>query len=150
MQVRRATRGDVPEIVSIYGLDPVTGPREVVSDPLPSCYFKAFDDIVSDPRQVLLVAEDSGMVVGTLQVTVSQHLLSRGLRRAVVEALFIHPEHQRQGAGAALMKHAMEIARAEGCQSIELTSNKIRTGAHAFYARMGFRATHDGFKLLLD
>jgi GNAT superfamily N-acetyltransferase len=131
-------------------LDPLTGQREIVSDPLPACYFRAFDAIVDDPAQVLLVAEDSGAVIGTLQVTFSQHLISRGLRRAVVEALFIHPKHQRQGAGAALMKHVIEIARAEGCQSIELTSNKTRDRAHAFYARMGFHATHDGFKLPVE
>lgn len=150
MQIRRAMREDVPQIVFIYSLDPLTGRRETLSDPLPAFYFHAFDEIAGDRHQVLLVAEESDNVIGTLQITFSQHLMARGLRRAVVEAFFVHPDHQRHGVGAALMREAIANARAAGCQSVELTSNKSRDRAHAFYARMGFRATHDGFKLTLE
>jgi len=30
-----------------------------------------------------------------------------------------------------------------------LTSDKSRAEAHRFYARLGFSATHEGFKLIL-
>jgi len=49
-----------------------------------------------------------------------------------------------------MMLWAIDEARRRGCFRIQLTSNKRRTRAHAFYGRVGFVATHEGFKLLLS
>ena len=43
----------------------------------------------------------------------------------------------------------MEQARQSGCAIVQLTSNKARADAHRFYGRLGFAATHEGFKLRL-
>jgi GNAT superfamily N-acetyltransferase len=45
---------------------------------------------------------------------------------------------------------AVDLARARGCKSVELTTNKRRTDAHRFYERLGFVASHVGMKLALD
>jgi len=147
MNIRRAIRSDVPAIVHVYGMDPLTGHRELISDPLPECYFRAFDQIDSDANQLLLVAENDAAITGTIQITFIQHLLFQSYRRAVVESLFVHPSHQSQGVGAALMESAIQAAIDSGCVVLELTSNKARTRAHKFYERLGFKATHEGFKL---
>jgi len=149
MQIRRARREDVPAIVAIYGLDALRGSRERISDPLPDLYFEAFAVLDANADQLLLVAEQDSVVVGTLQLTFVQHLISRGLRRAVLEAMFVHPEHRGSGVGSALVRFAMEAAREARCRTLELTSNKARDRAHRFYERLGFRATHEGFKLAL-
>ena len=44
---------------------------------------------------------------------------------------------------------AVDAARAWGCYRVQLTSNEVRTDAHRFYAREGFVASHEGFKLAL-
>ena len=147
MIIRRAIRSDVPGIVHVYGMDPLTGHRELISDPLPECYFRAFDQIDSDSNQLLLVAENDAAITGTIQITFIQHLLFQSYRRAVVESLFVHPSYQSQGVGAALMESAIRAATDSGCVVLELTSNKARTRAHRFYERLGFKATHEGFKL---
>lgn len=54
-----------------------------------------------------------------------------------------------QGIGAAMMSHAIERARARGCQMIQLSTNKQRADAKRFYERLGFEATHEGMKLSL-
>lgn len=150
MIIRRAHRSDVPSIVSIYGLDKLIGDQEMMSDPLPEFYFSAFDCIDADPNQLLLVAEDESEIAGTLQMTIVQHLLSRALRRAVIEAFFVHPDYQGKGVGTALLEQAINIARNSHCTAVELTSNKARNRAHMFYSKMGFHATHEGFKLALN
>ena len=149
MIIRPARREDVPQILAIYSMDPATGHRELLGDPLPALYYEAFDMMNAHPDQVVLVAEDDAKVIGTLQITFIQHLLSRAFRRAVVEAVFVHPSHQGSGVGTALFKAAAGIALAAKCGTLELTSNKARAGAHKFYERLGFKASHEGFKLLL-
>jgi len=40
-------------------------------------------------------------------------------------------------------------ARERGCALVQLTTDKSRTGAHRFYERPGFVASHEGMKLAL-
>ena len=60
-----------------------------------------------------------------------------------------HTMLERMGLGDRLMRHAIARARDRGCGLVQLTSDKERADAHRFYERLGFRATHDGMKLVL-
>ena len=51
--------------------------------------------------------------------------------------------------GSVLLAAAVDAARAWGCYRVQLTSNEVRADAHRFYAREGFVASHEGFKLAL-
>jgi len=144
--IRRARRDDLEAILSIYREDPLTGQREARGESALERYESAFADIDANPRQLLLVADASGTVAGTVQVTAIQHLMATGLRSAMIEAFFIGSQHQGQGIGGRLLEEAEQWAVTNGCESIGLTSNKQRPGAHRFYLRHGFEATHDGFK----
>jgi GNAT superfamily N-acetyltransferase len=44
---------------------------------------------------------------------------------------------------------AIGEARRRGCTLVQLTSDKSRPGAHRFYHRLGFAASHEGLKLAL-
>lgn len=48
------------------------------------------------------------------------------------------------------MGAVIDRARALGCYRIQLTSNHARHDAHRFYVGLGFEASHQGFKLMLD
>lgn len=149
MIIRRACRADVPAIISIYSLDPLIGQQEVFADPLPGIYFEAFEQIDSDPNQMLLVVDADGGVAGSLQITFIRYLMAGASRRAVIEAMFVHPDYSGRGIGSALVRAAIRRATEAGCVSVELTSNKLRDRAHAFYRKHGFIPTHEGFKLCL-
>lgn len=50
------------------------------------------------------------------------------------------------GLGAALIEWAHEWGRRQGATMAQLTSDKSRTAAHRFYGRLGYAASHEGFK----
>ncbi len=43
----------------------------------------------------------------------------------------------------------MRRAREHGCALVQLTSDNSRVDAHRFYDKLGFEATHVGYKMML-
>jgi GNAT superfamily N-acetyltransferase len=88
-------------------------------------------------------------VVGTLQLTVIPGLARAGALRAQEEAVRVRADLRGRGIGEAMMRWVVAEARARGCALVQLTTDKRRADAHRFYARLGFTASHQGFKLRL-
>ncbi len=95
------------------------------------------------------MAELAGQVVGVCELIVFRHLQLKGGRCAEIESVHVHPDHRGSGIGTALLRDAIERARALGCYRVQLTSNLRREEAHRFYERLGFAPSHVGFKLPL-
>lgn len=72
-----------------------------------------------------------------------------GTLRMLVEGVRVGSAARGSGLGAALMEWAHEQARARGASLVQLTSDKRRPEAHRFYERLGYVASHEGFKLEL-
>jgi GNAT superfamily N-acetyltransferase len=148
--VRQATADDVPAIVGLLADDELGATREAASDPELTSYRTAFAAIDADPGQLLVVvtAED-GQVAATMQLTFIPGLARQGALRAQIEAVRVGADYRSQGLGEAMIAWAIAEARRRGCRLVQLTSDKRRTNAHRFYQRLGFAATHEGFKLPL-
>lgn len=144
--IRRATAADLPAIVGLLADDVLGAQREQPGDP---AYAQAFEAIVADPHQWLMVADRDGEVVGTLQLTVIPGLSHRGMTRALVEAVRVAASQRDRGLGSQILEWAVGTARELGCGMVQLTSNASRADAHRFYERLGFEASHTGFKLAL-
>jgi len=124
--------------------------RETSGDELPESYLKAFDQIDNDPNNELIVMTDEkDEVCGTLQLTFIPGLTYQGAIRAQIEAVRIHDDWRGQGLGKILMKWAIERSQKRGARIIQLTSNKHRTDAIAFYKKLGFNDSHEGMKIVL-
>lgn len=95
------------------------------------------------------MAVQDGRVVGTLQLTLIPGLSRKGATRSIIEAVRIHADARGGGLGSRLIEWAVDQSRREGCQLVQLTSDASRTDAHRFYERLGFTASHVGFKLAL-
>ncbi|ALV34705.1 GNAT family N-acetyltransferase [Streptomyces sp. CdTB01] len=147
LEIRPATADDVPEIVAMLADDPLGAQRESPDDLAP--YLAALERLTADPHQHLVVAVREGRVVGTLQLTVVPGLSRRGATRSIIEAVRIHADERGSGLGTRLIEWAIDASRREGCQLVQLTSDNTRTDAHRFYERLGFTASHVGFKLSL-
>lgn len=147
---RTATAEDVPHIVALLADDMLGRTREVAGGVLAQSYTDAFDAIAADPNNELIVGCMDGGIVATLQLTFTPSLSFQGSWRATVESVRTDAALRGRGIGAALMKHAIERARARGCRIVQLTTNKARDDARRFYERLGFSATHEGMKLMLE
>jgi GNAT superfamily N-acetyltransferase len=148
--VRRAAAGDVAAIVGLLADDELGATREAGADPDLTSYRAAFAAIDADPGQLLLVvtAGDGG-VAATMQLTFIPGLARRGALRAQIEAVRVGTGYRSRGLGEAMITWAIAEARRRGCRIVQLTSDKRRANAHRFYQRLGFAATHEGFKLPL-
>ncbi|MGW1211742.1 N-acetyltransferase family protein [Streptomyces sp. NPDC002499] len=147
LEIRPATADDVPVIVAMLADDPLGAQRESPDDPAP--YLAAWERLAADPNQHLVVAVREDRVVGTLQLTVIPGLSRRGATRSIIEGVRIHADERGSGLGTQLIEWAVDESRRQNCQLVQLTSDSTRTDAHRFYERLGFTASHVGFKLQL-
>lgn len=147
LEIRAAVTEDVPAIVGMLADDPLGSQRESPDDLTP--YLAALDRLTVDPNQHLVVAVREGRVVGTLQLTVIPGLSRKGATRSIIEAVRIHADERGSGLGTQLIEWAIAESRRQDCQLVQLTSDATRTDAHRFYERLGFTASHVGFKLSL-
>jgi GNAT superfamily N-acetyltransferase len=143
VKIRKARREDVPAIVALYADDSLGAGRET-PDALDR-YYAVFDRLDGE----LVVGELDGAVVATLQLTLIQQLSAQGGKVAQIESVRVARALRSQGFGARLIEDAIARARAAGCARVQLTSNQSRRDAHRFYERLGFVASHTGFKLAL-
>ncbi len=145
LEIRPAAPGDLPEIVAMLADDPLGAQRESPDDLTP--YTAALTRLTADPNQHVVVAVRDDRVVGTLQLTVIPGLSRRGSTRAIIEGVRIHADERGSGLGTQLIEWAIGESRRQNCQLVQLTSDNTRTDAHRFYERLGFEATHVGFKM---
>ncbi|MGW0546885.1 N-acetyltransferase family protein [Streptomyces altiplanensis] len=145
LEIRPAVPGDLPSIVAMLADDPLGARRESPDDLAP--YTAALARLADDPNQHVVVAVREGRVVGTLQLTVIPGLSRRGSTRSVVEGVRIHADERGSGLGTQLIEWAIDESRRQNCQLVQLTSDATRTDAHRFYERLGFEASHVGFKM---
>ncbi|HWU09104.1 MAG TPA: GNAT family N-acetyltransferase [Streptomyces sp.] len=147
LDIRPAALADLPAIVAMLADDPLGAQRESPDDLAP--YHLAFRRLADDPNQHLVVAVREGRAVGTLQLTIVPGLSRRGATRSVIEGVRVHTDERGSGLGTQLIQWAVDESRRQGCQLVQLTSDSTRTDAHRFYERLGFAASHVGFKLAL-
>jgi GNAT superfamily N-acetyltransferase len=145
--LRPSRREDVPGLVALFADDELGRTRE--GAPLET-YLKAFDALDADPNNTLYVLDIAGAVSGCAQFTVIPGLGRRGMTRALIEAVRVASHLRGRGLGRRLIGDLVAIARQRGCGMVQLTSDKRRTEAHRFYGSLGFKASHEGFKLMLD
>ena len=146
--IRRARRDDVGAIVGMLADDPLGSARERIEDPLPPCYFRAFEALERDPNIQLVVAEHGdGAVVGCLQLCILPGLSSQGASRALIEDVRVARSCRSRGIGEQLVQWALAEARARGCKLVELLTHHTRVDAQRFYKRLGFQPSHVGMTL---
>ena len=149
MDYRDATESDLPAIVHMLADDRFGGGRERDVSPLPPSYLAGFRAMQAQGGRIILAVQD-GAVAGCMQFNVIHGVSQQGQSRAQVEGVRVDSARRGGGIGAAMMRHAMAEARAAGCAVLQLTTNRDRAEAQAFYARLGFVHSHAGMKIALE
>lgn len=146
--VRRAVAADIPFLVALLADDPLGAAREAGGQDR-AAYERAFAAVDADPAHLLVVLQAGEDVVGTLQLSFLPGLSRRGALRAQIEGVRVRADRRGAGLGEALLRWAVAEARRRSCWLVQLTSDRSRADAHRFYERLGFVASHVGFKLEL-
>lgn len=94
--------------------------------------------LIKSEASKLLIArtpDENGPIVGLACLTI--YRVPTGLR-SIVEDVIVDESMRRRGIGEALLRHAIELARAAGANGVALTSNSGREAANQLYRSMGF------------
>lgn len=141
--VREARIEDLEAIVDLLADDPV-GARTEGGDLAP--YAAAFARMTADHGQIQAVAQLSGQIVGTMQLSIIPSLTRRDTTRAQIEGVHTLSSLRGRGIGEALFAWAFDEARRRGATLVQLTSESDRTNAHRFYEHLGFVSGLTGFE----
>lgn len=97
--------------------------------------------VVIRDREVI-VAESEGAIVGAI-------VLGTGEEGFTIDNVAVHPSHQGEGIGRALLELAEAKARGAGHDTVHLYTHEKMTENQALYARIGYveyeRRASDGF-----
>ncbi|HEX4966704.1 MAG TPA: GNAT family N-acetyltransferase [Thermoanaerobaculia bacterium] len=89
----------------------------------------------------VFVVEDGELVVAYLVLTFG-FSLEFGGRDAIVDELYVAPDHRGRGLGTKALATAEETCRELGIRAVHLVVERYKEGAQALYRRVGFVA-HD-------
>ena len=147
---RKATEGDLSNIVKMLADDELGSKREDYKVPLPKSYYDAFQNIVQDKNQELIILENVNKeIIGTLQLTFIPYLTYQGGLRAQIESVRIHRKFRGKSFGKRIFKWAIKRSIDNGAHLVQLTTDKLRPDAIEFYKSLGFKDSHTGMKLHL-
>ncbi|NQV99160.1 MAG: GNAT family N-acetyltransferase [Rhodospirillales bacterium] len=147
---RAARKTDLSAIVRLLADDDLGQSRENPTLPLAGAYLDAFQAIADDANQILAVATNpENAVIGTIQITLIPGISRRGAWRGQIEAVRVARDYRGSGLGQSMLEWAITQCRLKGCSLIQLTTDKSRPDAHRFYEKLGFEASHLGYKLNL-
>lgn len=169
--IRRAVESDLPMLIALLHDDVLGAQREGAGADLEAAgadleaegaepkspvstedfepYRRAFELIGADANQLLVAIEEepSGVVVGTLQLSLLPSLSRRGSTRLQIEAVRVGRQARGIGLGTAVFEWAHECGRRFGASLAQLTTDRSRHDAQRFYSRLGYTASHEGLKL---
>ncbi len=145
-----ASKEDIPQLVSLLADDHLGAQREDVSLPLNAQYLDAFDNILKDPNNDLIIVMNDQQIAGMMQLTFIPYLTHIGSWRCLIEGVRIAKDFRGEGLGESMINWAIEKAKEKCCHIVQLTSDKLRPDAIRFYQKLGFEASHEGFKLKLS
>jgi GNAT superfamily N-acetyltransferase len=91
-----------------------------------------------------LIAEEGGAVLGWIHLYVYTTLESDPC--VEVGGVVVDESARGRGVGRLLMIEAERWARLRSCSHVRLRSNAVRTDAHAFYERLGYRKVKTQFR----
>jgi len=131
IQVRDAEAGDAGALARLCG--------QLGYPSSPEAVLPRLERLVRSGARAL-VATSGGEVIGLATVHL-RSTINHAAPLAQLTLLVVDEERRSQGVGRALVDEAEAWARAQGCRRIIVTTALNRTGAHAFYERIGYAHT---------
>lgn len=93
------------------------------------------EEVVKSPNNHLLVAKDGDEILGTL--TLVFYRVPSGIK-AWIEDVIVSNKARGRGVATALIWHAVNIARENQAEKVDLSSSPWREAANNLYQKLGF------------
>ena len=136
MLIRKATGKDAHDLKVLY-FDYLTNyPPKEEQD------MKRWADILDrfekDEKMHLLVLEEDGKVVSSVQMAIIESLTHNVRPFAIIENVVTHIDYRNRGYASALLERASDIAREHGCYKVSLETGSNKESTLNFYRNNGF------------
>src|ERR1700683_78696 len=143
---RKARRTDLPAIIELLADDPINGHRERPRESLPPRYSMHSKRLVRTTPMCWWWANwpvQSWPLLRShsFHILLTRVVSTRSSKRSVLRRNCVPVEF-----GEKLMTHLAALAEDRSCVSIGLTTSSPPIDAQRFYAGIGFKDTHIGFK----
>jgi GNAT superfamily N-acetyltransferase len=99
-------------------------------------------ELIAKESVTLLIARDEAAIVGTATVIVYK---TPAWNKALVEDVVVDESARGRGAGEALVRACIDVARRSGARMVELQSASFREAANRLYPRLGFERRDTNF-----
>lgn len=111
-------------------------------------FIRSFSNLLKLPEHFLLIGEIDGRAAAFLHLRVEEQLHHAAKIAEILEFDVAQASRGRH-LGQQFFAYAKKLACENGCQQLELSSNKLREKAHSFYERQGMHKFHYKFTLPL-
>jgi len=136
MIIRQAKPEDAQDLKTLYFEFLTQFPPQEEQD------MKKWTDVISRFAQAndrfLLVVEEDGKAVSTVQVAIVEGLTHNVQPFAVIENVVTHGDYQNRGFASALLEKATELAREFNCYKVFLETGSNKESTLNFYKKNGF------------
>lgn len=139
-----AQLSDVEEIIGLLQNDILGKSREHADV---NIYKQGLEAIIDDANNYFFLAYLDLKIVGCFQLTFIPSLSRGASKRAQIESVRVKEDFRGQKLGSEMMNWAKDFAKKNGCNLLQLTTDKFRDDALRFYEKLGYEASHNGMKL---
>lgn len=134
--IRKASAADAQALKTLYFEHLTNYPPKEEQDMTKWEYL--LEKFAQDDNMYLLVLEENGIVVSSVQMAIIESLTHNVRPFAVIENVVTHFEHRNRGYASALLEEAAEIAKQKGCYKISLETGSNKESTLNFYRKNGF------------
>lgn len=96
------------------------------------------DNFEQDEHMHILVAEEDGKAVSSVQMAIIENLTHNVRPFAVIENVVTHSDYRNRGYASALLEKASEIAKGYKCYKVFLETGSNKESTLNFYRNNGF------------
>lgn len=136
MIIRKAKGTDANELKTLYFEYLTHFPPKEEQDM--DVWQNMLEKFAQDENMYLLVAEEEGKVVSSVQMAIIEGLTHNVRPFAVIENVVTHADYRNRGYASALLEKASEIAKERRCYKVFLETGSNKESTLNFYRNNGF------------
>ena len=136
MYIRKAKRTDANDLKVLYFEYLTHFPPKEEQDM--DLWERLLDKLEKDENMYLLVIEEGGKVVSSIQMAIIESLTHNVRPFAVIENVVTHADYRKKGYASALLEKASEIAGEHRCYKVFLETGSNKESTLNFYRKNGF------------